>query len=158
VKIIALNLERCISFEIQHLRFIDSNQFLNAKLETLVNNLPRDSLRHAKRHMGDNELSFAKGIFPYEWFNSFGKFDCTELPSKDAFYSKLDGEGITDEEYERAQNVWTSMGCHNFKNYYDLYLTTDTLLLADVFENFRDVSMTNHRLDPAHYLTTPSLT
>jgi hypothetical protein len=158
VKIIALNLERYISFEIQHLRFIDSCQFLNAKLEKLVNNLPRDSLRHTKRHMGDNELLFAKGIFPYEWFDSFGKFDCTELPPKDAFYSKLDEEDITDEEYERAQNVWTSMGCQNFKNYHDLYLTTDTLLLADVFENFRDVSMTTYRLDPAHYLTTPSLT
>jgi hypothetical protein len=50
------------------------------------------------------------------------------------------------------------MGCQNFKNYHDLYLTTDTLLLSDVFENFRDVSMTNYRLDLAHYLTTPSLT
>jgi hypothetical protein len=113
VKIIALNLERYISFEIQHLRFIDSYQFLNAKLEKLVSNLPRDSLRHTKRHMGENELLFAKGIFPYEWFDSSGKFDCTELPSKDAFYSELDEEGITDEEYERAQNVWTSMGCQN---------------------------------------------
>jgi hypothetical protein len=73
VKIIALNLERYISFEIQHLRFIDSCQFLNAKLEKLVNNLPTDSLRHTKRHMGDNELLFAKGIFPYEWFDSFGE-------------------------------------------------------------------------------------
>jgi hypothetical protein len=60
VKIIALNLERYISFEIEHLRFIDSYQFLNAKLKKLVNNLPRDSLRHTKRHMGDNELLFAK--------------------------------------------------------------------------------------------------
>jgi hypothetical protein len=67
-----------------------------------VSNLPRDSLRHTKRHMGDNELWFAKGIFPYEWLDSFEKFDCTELPSKDAFYSELDEEGITDEEYERA--------------------------------------------------------
>jgi uridine phosphorylase len=59
------------------------------------------------------------------------------IASKDAFYSKLDAESITDEEYERVQNVWTSMGCQNFESYYDLYLTTDTLLLADVFENFR---------------------
>jgi hypothetical protein len=158
VKIIVLNLERYISFEVQHLRFIDSYQFLNAKLEKLVSNLPRDSLRHTKRHMGDNDLLFAKRIFPYEWFDSLEKFDCTEMPSKDAFYRELDKEGITDEEYERAQNAWTVMGCQNFKNYHDLYLTTDTLLLFDVFEIFRDVSMTNHRLDPAHYLITPSLT
>jgi hypothetical protein len=123
-----------------------------------VSNLPRDSLRHTKRHMGDNELLFAKGIFPYEWFDSFEKFDCTKLPSKDAFFRELDKEGITDEEYERAQNMRTVMGGQNLKNYHDLYLTTDTLLLSDVFENFRDVSITNYRLDPAHYLTTPSLT
>jgi hypothetical protein len=152
VKIIALNLERYISFEIQHLRFIDSYQFLKAKLEKLVSNLPRDSLRHTKRHVGDNELLFAKGIFPYKWFDSFEKFNCTELPSKDALCSEFN------EEYERAQNVWTPIGCQNFKKYHDLYVTTDTLLLSDVFENFRDVSMTNYRLDPAQYLTTPSLT
>jgi hypothetical protein len=75
--------------------------------------------------MGDNELLFAKGIFPYEWFDSFEKVDCTELPSKDAFYSKLDEEGITDEEHERAQNVCAAMACQNFKNYHDLYPTTD---------------------------------
>jgi hypothetical protein len=50
------------------------------------------------------------------------------------------------------------MECQTFANYHDLYLTTDTLLLSDVFENFRHVSMANYRLDPAHYLTTPSLT
>jgi hypothetical protein len=158
VKIIALNLERYISFEIQHLRFIDSNQFLGAKLEKLVRNLPKDSLRHTRKHLGDNELLFAKGIFPYEWFDSFEKFDCTELPSQDAFYSELEENGVTDEEYERAQNVWTYMECQTFKNYHDLYLKMDTVLLADVFENFRDVSMVNYRLDSAHYLTTPSLT
>jgi hypothetical protein len=71
----------------------------------------------------------------------FEKFAFTELPPKDAFYSKLDEQGITDEEYERAQNVWTAMDCKRFQNYYDLYLKTDVILLADVFENFRDLSM-----------------
>jgi hypothetical protein len=80
------------------------------------------------------------------------------LPPQDAFYSELEEEGVTDEEYERAQNVWTSMECQTFKNYHDLYLKMDTVLLADVFENFRDLSMRTYGLDPAHYLTTPSLT
>jgi hypothetical protein len=80
------------------------------------------------------------------------------LPPQDAFYSELEEEGITDEEYERAQNVWTAMDCKTFQNYHDLYLKTDTVLLADVFENFRDLSMRTYGLDPAHYLTTPSLT
>jgi hypothetical protein len=158
VKIIAFNLERYISFEIQQLRFIDWNQFLNAKLEKLVSNLRKGALRHTRKHLIDNELLFAKGIFPYEWFDSFEKFDCTELPPQDAFYSELEEEGITYEEYERAQNVWTAMECQTFQNYHNLYLKMDTVLLAEVFENFRDVSMVNYRLDPAHYLTTSSLT
>jgi hypothetical protein len=85
VHIIALNLERYISFEIQHLRFIDSYQFLNSSLEKLVKNLPIGSLRHARKYLGPNELLFVKGIFPYEWFDSLEKFDRTELPHKDAF-------------------------------------------------------------------------
>jgi hypothetical protein len=158
VKVIALNLERYISFEIQYLRFIDSYQFLNARLDKLITNLPKECLRHARRCLGDNELLLEKGIFPYEWFDSFEKFNWTELPPQDAFYSELEEEGVTDEEYERAQNVWTSMECQTFKNYHDLYLKMDTVLLADVFENFRDLSMRTYGLDPAHYLTTPSLT
>jgi hypothetical protein len=106
----SLHWERCISFEIQHLRFIDSYQFLNAKLEKLLRSLARGSLRHTKRH---NQLLFAKGIFPYEWFDSFEKFYSTELPSKDE-------EGITDEEYERTKNVWVAMECQAFKNYLDV--------------------------------------
>ena len=101
---------------------------------------------------------FAKGIFPYEWFDSFQKLDCTELPPREAFYSEMNEEGITEEEYVRAQKVWTTFQCQTFKDYHDFYMKTDVILLADVFENFRDVSMTHYGLDPAHYLTTPSLT
>jgi hypothetical protein len=68
----------------------------------LVKNLPRDSLRHARKHLGDKDLLYAKGIFPYEWFDSFNKFDDVELSS---FYSYLNEEGITEEEYTRARNV-----------------------------------------------------
>jgi len=158
VKIIALNLERYVSFEIQHLRFIDSCQFLNASLKKLVNSLGRDLFHHVTKHLGSNDLLFAKGVFPYEWFDSLDKFDATELPPKEAFFSEMNEEGITDEEYARARAVWTAFDCRTFKDYHDLYLKTDVLLLADVYEHFRDVSMATYGLDPAHYLTTPSLT
>ncbi len=158
VNVIALNLERYVSFEIQYLRFIDSYQFLSASLDKLVKNLPKESLRHARRYLGDNDLLFRKGIFPYEWFDSFEKFAATDLPPKDSFYSEMNEEGITDDEYERARAVWTAFDCRTFQNYHDLYLKTDVVLLADVFENFRDLSMRTYGLDPAHYLTTPSLT
>ena len=157
VKILAVTMEKYISFNIQHLRFIDSCQFLNASLEKLVNSLARDAFRHVNRYLGNDPLLFAKGIFPYEWFDSFEKFDCTELPTKEKFFSRLNDEGITEEEYERAKKVWTLFDCHTFKDYHDLYLKTDVLLLADVFENFRDVALNTYDLDPAHYVTTPSL-
>ena len=158
INVIALNLEKFISFSINHLRFIDTFQFMSTSLERLVSNLPKESLRHMRKHMGDDELLYAKGIFPYEWFDSMAKFDNVELPPRDAFYSNLNEEGITEEEYERAQAVWSKFNCRTFKDYHDLYLKTDVLLLADVFEHFRDVALANYNLDPAHYLTAPSLT
>jgi hypothetical protein len=158
VEITALNLEKYISFKIQYLRFIDSYQFLSAGLEKIVQNMAKESFRHSRKHLGDNDLLLAKGIFPYEWFDCFEKFNETELPSMDSFYNELDEEGVSDEQYDRAQAIWTTFNCRTFKDYHDLYLKTDVILLADAFENFRDVSMSTYGLDPAHYLTTPSLT
>jgi hypothetical protein len=156
--VIALNLQMYISFEIQHLQFIDWYQFLNSSLEKLVKYLSTALLRHARKYLGSNELLFAKGIFSYEWFDLFEKLDRTDLPPKDAVYSLMNKESITDDEYSRPQNIWTTFDWQTCKDYRDLYLKTDAFLLSDVFENFRDVSMVNFCLDPAHYLTTPSLT
>lgn len=163
VEIIGLNLEKYISFEILYLRFIDSVRFLNASLSTLVDNLckscdkPFDKFVNTKKYMGSNPLLFAKGIFPYQYFTDLSKFNDTSLPPKEAFYSELSMEGITDEEYERAQKMWKTFNCKTFKDYHDLYLKTDVLLLADCFQHFRDLSLSNYDLDPAHFLTLPSL-
>ena len=73
-------------------------------------------------------------MFPYEWFDSMSKLDCVELPPREAFYSKLNEEGISEEEYTRAQTVWSTYRCRTFKNYHDLYLQMDEFLLADVFD------------------------
>ena len=89
--------------------------------------------------------------------SSICKFDETQLPSKDAFYSKLNDEDITDEEYQHALNVWNEFHCKNIRDYHDLYLKSDVLLLADVFENFRATCLHHYKLDPAHYYTYPGL-
>ena len=89
--------------------------------------------------------------------DSFEKFDETQLPEKEKFYSSLTREDITDEEYERAKQVWETFGCRNLGDYHNLYVATDTLLLADVFENFRKVCQEKYGLDPAHYYSTPGL-
>ena len=102
-------------------------------------------------------LLLKKGIYPYEYMDSFERFHETQLPEKEKFYSSLSGKDITDEEYEHAKQVWAALGCRNLGDYHDLYVETDTLLLADVFENFRKVCQERYGLDPAHYYSAPGL-
>jgi hypothetical protein len=161
VDIIAVNSETFISFDINYMRFIDSVQFLKASLDTLVTNLSNsctdhDLFIHTRRHTCGSDLLFSKGIFPYEWFTELDKLSATSLPPKEAFFSKLNDEGISDEDYAHAQKVWQECGCTTFKQYHDLYMLCDVLLLADVFETFRNMCMENYKLDPAHFLTLPS--
>jgi hypothetical protein len=79
------------------------------------------------------------------------------LPPQEAFYSNLKQEGITENEYKQAEKVYNELGCKSFKDYHMTYLKLDVLLLADVFENFRKACMEYYQLDPANYLSAPSL-
>ena len=85
------------------------------------------------------------------------KFNKTSIPDKEGFYSELNREGITDEDYAHAQKVWKVSEIKNFGEYYDLYVQSDTLLLADVFENLRDKCIDIYEIDPAHFLSAPGL-
>ena len=96
-------------------------------------------------------------MFPYDWFDSIEKLEETKLPHIQEFYSKLNDGNITEEDYEHAQNVWKKFNIKNMREYHDLYLKTDVLLLADVFENFRKVCKENYKLDPTWYYTSPGL-
>ena len=142
-----------------NIRFIDSFKFLPASLEALVNNLPKEAFNNLGRYYKGDELSLLKrkGVYPYEYMNTEERFNETKLPPKEAFYSRLSGEGITDEDYKHALNVWDVFKMKTLKDYHDLYNKTDVLLLADVFENFRNNSLKNYKLDPAHYFTAPGL-
>ena len=77
------------------------------------------------------------------------KLDETSLPLKETFYSKLTGEGITDEDYQRAHKVWKECNIVSMKDYHNLYRLSDVVLLADIFENFRNICMNHYGLDPA---------
>ena len=81
----------------------------------------------------------------------------TELSSKDKFYSTLNLEDISDNDYAHAINAWNTLKINNLGEYHDLYVKLDTALLADVFENFRDKHIEIDQLDPAYFLTTPGL-
>ena len=85
------------------------------------------------------------------------KIDETSLPDKKAFYSELNLEDITGKDYEHAQKVWKVFGIKNLGEYYDLYVQSEKLLLADVFENFRDKSIEIYELDPVHFLSASGL-
>ena len=99
-------------------------------------------------------LLLRKGVYPYEYMDSWEKFDETTLPPKEAFYSNLNLEDISDEDYAHAQKVWDVFEINNLGEYHDLYVQSDTLLLADVFENFRDKCIEIYVLDPAHFYST----
>ena len=108
--------------------------------------------------MKDNiELLTRKGVYPYDYVSSLEKLSETQLPTKEKFYSRLNDEDISEEDYQHAQNVWNTFGCQTMRDYHDLYLKSDVLLLADVFENFRKTCLKHYSLDPAHYYTSPGL-
>ena len=94
--------------------------------------------------------------------DSWERFNETSLPDKESFYSNINIEDITDVDYRHAKRVFNEVVPKNLSNknlsdYHDLYVQSDTLLLADVFENFRDMCIKVYELDPAHFLSTPGL-
>ena len=98
-----------------------------------------------------------KGVYPYEYMDNWERFNETSLPSKESFYSNLNMEDIDDIDYRHGNNVFNKFKLNNLGDYHDLYVQSDTLLLADVFENFRDMCLKEYELDPAHLLSLPGL-
>ena len=130
-----------------------------ASLDSLVNNLPKDDfINLGLCYSGDKFNSLTrKGVYPYDYIDSFEKLKETKLPQKEKFYSRLDEKDISDEDYIHAQKVWEAFEIKSMEGYHNLYNKTDVLLLADVFENFSDICIKNYKLDPAHYYTAPGL-
>ena len=102
-------------------------------------------------------LLLRKGVYPYEYMDNWERFNETSLPSKESFYNNLNMEDIDDIDYRHANNVFNKFKLNNSGDYHDLYVQSDTLLLADVLENFRDMCLKEHELDPAHFLSLPGL-
>ncbi|XP_024868109.1 uncharacterized protein LOC112452227, partial [Temnothorax curvispinosus] len=145
------------------LRFIDSYKFLSASLAKLSSFLDNDKLKIIRSKfstLSDNdfELLTRKGVFPYEYIDCVEKLEDKCLPPRDSFYSSLTGDTVSKSDYAHAVNVWQRFSIQTLGEYSDLYLKTDVLLLADVFENFRDSCVASYGLDPAHYYTLPGFT
>ena len=144
-----------IKFEI---RFVDSFKFLQTSLANLVSNLNQDDF-HITKHVFKHNTSLLtrKGVYPYDYVSTIEKLSEKQLPPKQGFYSKLYDEDISDEDYQHAIKVWNTFECKTIRDYHDLYLKSDVMLLADVFENFRKTCLKHYKLDPAHYFTSPGL-
>ena len=154
------NMEKYMAFMLgNHLTFLDSFQFMSSSLDKLVSNLPRESLKYTSKEFQDEKFNLMtrKGVYPYDYMNSFEKFNESQIPRKEDFYSILNDQHISDEDYNHAQNVWETFNIKMMGDYHDLYLKSDILLSADVFENFRKTCLEYYKLDPCHYFTSPGL-
>ena len=102
-------------------------------------------------------LLLRKGVYPYEYMDNWERFNETSLPNKESFYSNLNMENIDDIDYRHGNNVFKRFKLKNLGEYHNLYVQSNTLLLADVFENFRNTCFKVYELDPAHFLSFPGL-
>ena len=128
-----------------------------SSLDKLSSNLKIDQFVNLKKYYSGNQLSLLlrKGVYPYDYDDCMKKLDETSLPPKEAFYSKLTGEGNTDEDYQHAHTVWNEFSMGSMKDYHNLYDLSDVLSLADIFKYFRNIYMNHYGLDPTYYFSAP---
>ena len=178
INAIPKNMEKYMAFMLgNHLTFLDSFKFMSSSLENLVKNITKcgkcipckninkacitpnyTNIKYTTEAFQTDKLKLMaqKGVYPYDYMDSFDKFN-EKLPTKEDFYSILNDEHISNEDYKHAQNVWNTFNLKNMGEYHDLYLKSDILLLADVFENFRRTCLEYYKLDPCQYITSPGL-
>ena len=139
--------------------FKDSMKFLLSSVEALVKNLPKEGFKNIEKYFKPEQVNLLKqkGFFPYDYMDDIEKLKDTKPPTQKAFYSKLTGHGINNYNYQHVLNIWKTFKMKTFKDYLELYNISDVLLLADVFENFRDICLKNYGLDPVYYFTAPGL-
>ena len=153
------NMEKYMAFMLgNHLTFLDSFQFMSSSLDKLVSNLPIESFKYTSKEFKDEKfnLMVRKGVYPYDYMDSFDKFN-EKLPTKEDFFSIMNNEHISNKDYQHAKTVWETFMLKTMGEYHDLYLKSDILLLADVFENFRKTCLEYYKLDPCHCFTSPGL-
>ena len=167
IKVIATNSEQLLVFSFDNFVFKDSIGFVNGSLVSLIKlnkydggskredwqskfpNLRRDLSSYIKSDEDMDKLT-EKGVYPYSFMDHVSKFDLQQLPAQKDFYNDLIRSHISKEEYKRAQDVWRTFDLKSMGEYHDLYLLTDVLLLADVYENFRQMCLEDYELDPCH--------
>ena len=166
IKCIPENIGKYKAMDVGQLHFLDSFQHMNMGLDKLVEAMggKLEKFPLTVKHFTNKgytldqiKFLFRKGVFPYDWTNSWDKFEKTALPRRKDFYSLLNQQNISKADYAYAQEVWQKFEMKNFGEYHDLYLETDVLLLADVFMNYTIMCLKDDGLDPSHYVSAPGM-
>ena len=160
VNFIPNRLEKYMAFTINsNLVFIGSMQFMNSGLDSLVKNLSDNDFGCLSEEFSGELLRLVKqkGVYPYQYMDSFKKFFENKLPYMSKFFSSLKDECISEKDYLKAINIWNVFKMNTMGDYHDLYLMTDVLLLADVLEKFINTCLGYYGLDPCHYFSSPGL-
>ena len=159
IEVIPENLEKFKTILTERFIFLDSMQFMPASLEKLVTNLKSkgtDSFKRLKREFPEKHSELTdKGVYFYDYASSYSVFNETRFPPKSVFYNALSDEDLDDKTYNRGLSVFQSFDCNSLLDYMLLYVKTDSILLCDVFENFRDLCLEYYGLDPCHYFSLP---
>ena len=157
VNVIPNGLEKYMAFTINRdLVFIDSMQFMNSSSDSLVKNLSDNNFKYLSEEFSSELLKLVKqkGVYPYEYMDSFKKFSEDKLPDRCKFFSSFKDKCISEKDYLKANNIWNVFKINTMGDYHDLHLKTDVILLADVFEKFINIC---YGLDPFHYFSSAGL-
>ena len=134
-------------------------QFMNSSLDSLVKNLSDHDFMCLSKEFSGKFLKLVKqkGVYLYEYMDSFEKFFEDKLPDKCKFFNSLRDRCISEKDYFKDIIVWNVFKMNTMGDYHDLYLKTDVLLLSDVFEKFIKTCLDYYGLDPCHYFSSPGL-
>ena len=171
IKVIPNGLEKYMAFSLnKNLVFIDNMQFMNSSLDKLIRNSSGKDFKYLIDKFGSENLELLKqkGAYPYQYMNSFERFNEEKLPSRKYFYSSIKDGKIGDDgkisdgcidvnDYYTCKKTRDKFEMKNMGDYHDHYLKKDVLLLAGVFEKFINTCLKYYGLDPCHYFSSPGL-
>jgi hypothetical protein len=144
------------------LQFLDSMQFVGCSLESMMRVMQKSDCAHTfamqrTRPMLSDDTLMSKGVFPYDFVRRESDLQEAAFPSQDAFHNFLTDTACSDADYARAVRAWNEFGASSLGDYMMGYLEMDIRQLADIFESYRRLSLSDDGLDPVHYISCPGM-